>query len=355
MEQCRTGALGAHVDVCFACGYEHIQNNSCRNRHCPTCQGLSQEQWIAARSARMLPVRHFHVVFALPAQLRPLARACSTEIDTALFSAASATLADLADTHLGGRLGVTMVLHTWTRDLQFHPHVHAIVTAGGYDSQASRWVGSRPKYLFAVKVMGALLRGKMIAALRGLDRSGVFAGVRTLAGPDAFDDLMATLAATDWVVYAKQTFRRAEHVLAYLGRYTHRVAIANSRRVKVNDHAVTFRTKDGNAVTLSPVAFLRRFIQHVLPLGFHKIRHYGLYSSARVRPGNLFDCARDALAPTDVSPASDETNACSSAQLLLRLTGRDITRCPHCGGPLHRVVIRLPTERAPPFLGRAAA
>jgi hypothetical protein len=346
IELCRTAALGGHVDVCRACGHEHAAYNSCRNRHCPLCQALTQEKWIATRSARILPVRHFHVVFTLPAQLRSLAKARSREIYGALFAAASATLLELGQSRFGARLGVTMVLHTWTRDLQFHPHVHAIVTAGGFDSDTGRWVASSPKYLFPIKVMGELLRGKMIAALHALHKRGELDGVATLEAPGAFEQLTATLATKSWVVYAKKTFRRADHVLAYLGRYTHRVAISNSRLVDVRDDAVTFRTKDGKTVTLPPVTFLRRFIQHVLPESFHKIRHYGLYSGALARSGALLDRARQHLGPTE-SSSSDATQSEDSAEQLLRLTGRDVRRCRRCGGQV--ISIRVPPARAPPW------
>ena len=344
--QCRTAALGGHVDVCCSCGYEHPAYNSCRNRHCPKCQALAQERWIAARSERLLPVKHFHVVFTLPGRLRPLAKARPRAIYNALLAAASSTLADLAHSRLeGARLGVTMVLHTWTRDLRFHPHVHAIVTAGGLADDDLRWVASSPKYLFPVKVMGALLRGKMIAALRDLHRSGAFDGLDSLAEPGAFDHLMAAVARSSWVVYAKKPFRHAEHVTAYLGRYTHRVAIANSRLVNVTGEAVTFRTKDGKTVTLPPVAFLRRFVLHVLPEGFHKIRHYGLYCSALARPGGKLDLARRLLAPDDASSPPDVER--EWVDLLFVLTGRDVSCCPRCGGPVLRVLVP-PSSRGPP-------
>jgi hypothetical protein len=345
IEQCRTAALGGHVDVCRSCGHEHPAYNSCRNRHCPKCQALAQERWIAARSERLLPVKHFHVVFTLPGRLRSLARARPRSIYNALLAAASATLAELARSRLAGaRLGVTMVLHTWTRDLRFHPHVHAIVTAGGLSEDDSRWIASSPKYLFPVKVMGALLRGKMIAALRDLHRSGAFEGLDSLAEPGAFDHLVDAVARTNWVVYAKKAFRCAEHVMAYLGRYTHRVAIANSRLVNVTDDEVTFRTKDGKTVTLPPVAFLWRLVLHVLPHGLHKIRHYGLYSSALARPGGKLDVARHLLAPDDARSPAVELRW---VDLLFLLTGRDVSRCPRCGGSVLRVLVP-PISRGPP-------
>jgi hypothetical protein len=355
MALCRTAELGGHVDVCCSCGYEHPAYNSCRNRHCPKCQALAQEKWIAARSQRLLPVKHFHVVFTLPSQLRSLALSHSREMYKALLAAASATLLELGRTRLGARLGITMVLHTWTRDLRYHPHVHAIVTAGGLSDTDSQWIPSSPKYLFPVKVMGALFRGKMMAALRSLYSAGAFEAVYSLAEPAAFERLMATLASKSWVVYAKKPFREAKHVMAYLGRYTHRVAIANSRLVDVSDHAVTFRTKNGKTVTLSPVDFLRRFIAHILPDGLHKIRHYGLYCSAHARPGGLLETAQQYLEPDLSTPDPDERAPNGWVEQLQVFTGRDVARCPVCGGRLYSHVVPSPligSKSRPPPLPR---
>ncbi len=305
IELCRTAALGGHVEVCRSCEYEHYHYHSCRNRHCPKCQALAQERWIVARTERLLPVRHFHVVFTLPAELRALVKHRPRELFAALFASASATLNELGHSRLGARLGVTMVLHTWTRDLRFHPHMHAIVTAGGLALDGSRWAPSSNKYLFPVEVMGVLLRGKMMAALRRLQRQGLLDGFDDLSDPEGFDRLMARLARKSWVVYAKKPFREARHVVAYLGRYTHRVAISNRRLVQVTDETVTFRTKNGNTVTLAAIDFIRRFVQHVLPRRLHKIRHYGLYSGAHARAGGDLDKARALLAtPTAESNPS---------------------------------------------------
>jgi hypothetical protein len=346
---CRTAALGGHIDTCRSCGFQRPAYNSCRNRHCPKCQALQQEKWIAARSERLLPVRHFHVVFTLPNELRALGRCYPHELFDSLFSAASETLLELAQSRLVARLGATMVLHTWTRDLRFHPHVHAVVTAGGLALDGSRWVPSGRQFLFPVRVMGALLRGKMMAALRNLHARRVFAAFRDFADPQAFDRLMYQLASKRWVVYAKKPFRRAQHVLKYLGRYTHRVAIANSRLVDVRQGVVTFRTKNGNVASLAPVEFLRRFVQHVLPNAFHKIRHYGLYAGAAA---SLRQLAANRLAPSACQPRS--ATPVSYAQALLQLTGRDLERCPVCGDALeHRPVITS-HSRAPPPIAKVA-
>lgn len=342
---CRTAALGGHVDACRSCGFERPAYNSCRNRHCPKCQALRQEKWIAARTERLLAVRHFHVVFTLPSELRALGRCYPRDLFGALFSAASETLLELGESRLDARLGITMVLHTWTRDLRFHPHVHALVTAGGLALSGSRWVPSNAKYLFPVEVMGALLRGKMLSALRSLHARGVFASFDDFADPEGFDRLMQKLARPKrWIVYAKKPFNCVDHVLKYLGRYTHRVGIANSRLVDVTDEAVTFRTKNGKVVTVTPVEFLRRLVQHVLPEGFHKIRHYGLYAGAskdarELAQGHLTK-ATSVTTTTAVETAWDAH--------LREVTGRDVHGCPRCGALLEHRPLPAPLCRPPP-------
>jgi hypothetical protein len=348
IELCRTSALGGHLSVCRSCGYEHPFYNSCRNRHCPKCQALAQERWIAARSTRMLPVRHFHVVFTVPRELRALTKYRPRELFGALFSAASATLLELGRSRLKAQIGTTMVLHTWTRDLRWHPHVHAIVTAGGLALDGSSWRPSSNRYLFPIKVMGILLRGKMIAALRAMHQDHVFDGFDDLGDPQAFERLMSKLSSIDWIVYAKQPFEDAGHVLAYLGRYTHRVAISNSRLLAVTDEAVTFRTKNGKTTTLTPVEFLRRFIQHVLPRRFHKIRHHGLYASTHAKEGGQLENARAHLAPLTSSSTTDSENSLDWNTELLNLTGLDVKRCPRCGAGIERIALPKPLGRAPP-------
>jgi len=352
IQLCRTAALGGHIDECRSCGLERAYFHSCRNRNCPKCQALAQEKWIAARAERLLPTQHFHVVFTLPSQLRALARYRPSDIYDALFAAASKTLLELGRTHLGAQLGITMVLHTWTRELHLHPHAHALVTAGGLALDRSCWKASSATYLFPAKgVMGALLRGKMMAALRALHRSGTFDGFDEFADPEGFDRLMSQIAAKSWVVYVKKPFGEVQHVLEYLGRYTHRVAIANSRLLEVTDQSVTFRTRNGETTTLPPVEFLRRFVQHVLPDGFHKIRHYGLYSSTAARPNGALGRARELLLVARRIPTSppDTKVALTSwlEQRLLELT--NVTFCPRCGYQLERVVVPSPLSRAPPL------
>jgi hypothetical protein len=342
--QCRTAALGGHLDICLSCGYEHPSYNSCRNRHCPKCQSLAAEVWIDKRRERLLDIGHFHVVFTLPAELRPLAKHAPGTVFNALFCAAKDTLLELGHARFDATLGATLVLHTWTRDLRFHPHVHAIVTAGGLVRGGwhfYRCTGRNRRYLFPVKTMGKLLRGKVLAALSLAYAKGAFASYDDFHDPAAFPRFVAKLAKRSWNVYAKAPFKKSEHVLAYLGRYTHRVGIANSRLLDVTDSRVVFRTKGEGTETLEPVAFLRRFVQHVLPDGFHKIRHIGLYAPASHERLAL---ARALLGMAIPAPRP----RLSWDQRLLALTGRDVGRCPVCHAPLVRMALPPPAVALPP-------
>jgi hypothetical protein len=341
IELCRTAALGGHLDVCRHCGYQQPAYNSCRNRHCPKCQALAQEKWIAARAERTLPVGHFHVVFTLPSELRALTRMLPQLMFDALFRAASETLLELGQTRLGGLLGVTMVLHTWTRDLRFHPHVHTIVTAGVLDD-ASAWRPTSIKYLFPIAVLAQVFRGKMLDFLHRMQARRQLQHCHDFRDPQAFTRLTARLAHKRWCVYAKRPFRRADHLLGYLGRYTHRVAIANSRLVDVRDDRMTFRTKNGKTQTLHPIQFLLRFMQHVLPGGFKKIRHVGLYASTH---RDQLELARQQIvrAPCIAAPPP-----ASWPQRLRLLTGRDVTCCPRCGAKLEQAPLLAVHARAPP-------
>ncbi len=338
MEQCRTPVLGGHLDVCHECGYEQPSYNSCRNRHCPKCQALAAEAWIERRRERLLDIGHFHVVFTLPSELRPLAKHAPAVVYGALFRAVTSTLLELGEERFDAMLGATLVLHTWTRDLRFHPHVHAIVTAGGLVRDGQRFHHS-PRYLFPVEVMGLLLRGKVLGALSRAYAEGTFASFPAFGDPAAFARLVAKLATLSWNVYAKAPFKKSQHVLDYLGRYTHRVGIANSRLLDVTNDHVTFRTKGNGTATVSPVEFLWRFVQHVLPHGFHKIRHVGLYAS----PARL-DLARERLT---MPAATASPPRPSWEQRLCALTGRDVRCCPVCGAMLVRVPLP-PHARGPP-------
>lgn len=344
---CRTAALGGHVNVCRDCGWEEDPSyNSCRNRNCPKCQALAQERWISARTRAILPISHYHGVFTLPQDLRPLSRRLPRAIYDALFHSTMAAVLELAESRLGIRLGLTLVLHTWTRDLRYHPHVHVLITAGGLALDGKSFKRVRKKILLHVKPLAKLFKGKFMGALRKLKEDGVI----TLSD-GAFGTLMASLQAQDWVVYLKRTFNGPEGTLQYLGRYTHRVGIANSRLLDVTEHQVTFRTKDRRAITLHPVAFLQRFVQHVLPDKFKKIRHSGLYASPKA-----LELARNHLASLPVPvPVPPQT---TWQEALFALTGRDVTRCPKCGEGLCRRPIppdgsftrrpRGPAPRSPP-------
>ncbi|MFN7955792.1 MAG: IS91 family transposase [bacterium] len=343
IETCRTAVLGGHLDHCVRCGHEQPSYNSCRNRHCPKCQALAQARWIDRRKEHILPLPYFHVVFTLPAELRPLARLNRTRVFDALFAAVAATLQQLArdPKRLGATLGFTAVLHTWTRDLRFHPHLHCVVTAGGLAPEGDRWIVGSPRFLFPVRVLARLYRGKLVATLRRAHRQEPFA--LSDDAPGVFTRLLDRVMAMDWVVYAKAPFRGADHVYEYLGRYTHRVAISNARLIAVEPEAITFRTKEGRRATLAPGEFIRRFLEHVLPLGFVKSRHYGLLASgARQR----FAIEQRLLEPNPPAQ-SPETKSSTWADLLLRLTARDPRVCPRCGHAPLRCTLLVPQPRTP--------
>jgi len=367
IETCRTAVLGGHLDVCDACEHTEISYNSCRNRHCPKCQCLRQAMWVARRMERVLPTHHFHVVFTVPEELRPLALRNRVRFFEILFAAASRTLLQLGcdPRRLGGLLGVTAVLHTWTRKLAFHPHLHCIVTGGGLSPDGTRWVAvrGRGRYLFPVEVMKRLFRGKLLAALtrareRGqLDFDGPCA---LLADPTTFARLLRDLAHKDWVVYCKPPFGGAEQVFNYLGRYTHRVGISNQRLIAIDERGVTFATKDGGRATLGPDEFIRRFLLHVLPRGFVKIRHFGLLAPANVN-GKLAAARRllapkpDPTAPLAAAPVIATLLALAAntgeppptpawRDIFLKLTGIDLGRCRVCG---KGNVVRHPLPTAP--------
>jgi len=320
---CRTAALGGHVNVCPGCAWsESPSYNSCRNRHCPKCQNLAQERWIANRAEAILPIPHFHGVLTLPEDLRPLARRHPREILGAMFQCAQAAFLELGESRLGATLGLTLVLHTWTRDLRYHPHVHVLVTAGGLALNGERFKRAREKFLLPVKPLARLFRGKMMAELRRLQEEGQIALSAGASGA-----MLASLARQEWVAYLKRAFCSPQWVLQYLGRYTHRVGIANSRLLNVTAEEVTFRTKCGRQVTLTPVAFLQRFVLHILPGRFKKIRHAGLYASPKAL----------AQARTFLSPAPPPAGKPPTwEEALLAHTGQDVTRCRSCGERLHR-------------------
>lgn len=336
---CRTAALGGHADLCLDCGHVGYSYNSCRNRHCPRCQWTTQQKWIAGRLERLLDTHYFHVVFTLPAELRLLALRNQRQLYGLLFRAASRTLLELGrdPKRLGATLGITAVLHTWARNLSFHPHVHCLVTGGGLSLDETAWNGARPRYLFPVDVMGALMRGKFLAGLRKLHARGELMGV-----PDDFDRLVDRLYRTKWLVYAKRPMAGPTQVIKYLGRYTHRVAISSSRILDLTGDHVTFRTRGDGTCRLHLSEFARRFLLHVLPKGFMKIRHYGLFAAANIRA--KWAVARD-LRPVDVEEDDVED------------TEPPVVSCEACGSTrLRRIPLepgqtfttRAPTARGPP-------
>jgi hypothetical protein len=301
IEQCRSAALGGHVERCEDCGHSRIAYNSCRNRHCPKCQGAAARDWLAAREADLLPVGYFHVVFTLPAEIAPIAYQNKAVVYDLLFRTAAETLLTIAadPKHLGARIGATAVLHTWGSAMTHHPHVHVIVPGGGISLDGTRWVRCKPGFLLPVRVLSRLFRRLFLTALADAHAAGrlaFFGEIACLHRRETFTAGLAPLRRKNWFVYAKPPFAGPEAVLAYLARYTHRVAIANSRLIALDDRGVTFRYKDYRrngqeryrTMTLAADEFIRRFLLHVLPKGFHRIRHYGLLAS----PGCKANIAR---------------------------------------------------------------
>jgi hypothetical protein len=334
---CRTAALGGHLDVCDTCGHSEPSYNSCRNRHCPKCQSTAQARWIERRKERILPTPYFHVVFTLPARLRPLALRNPRVVFDLLFAAASSTLLDLGrdEKRLGATLGLTAVLHTWTRELHYHPHLHTVVTGGGLAPDDGRWIAGRRRYLFPVKVLSRLFRGKFLAALNRAHRRGK---LTTDDGAD-FEAMLTQLYREEWVVFAKRPFGGARHVYEYLGRYTHRVAISNQRLLAVDEEGIRFLTKNGKCVTVPPREFVRRFLLHVLPRGYVKIRHFGLMAAANAT--SRLEIARrrleeDGAETEDAVPSSPES-------ILEEFVDRP---CPRCG--IGRLSIHLALETLAP-------
>lgn len=341
IERCRTAALGGHVDVCSSCSSAKPSYNSCRNRHCPKCQGLAQAKWLEGRKRRILPTHYFHVVFTLPSELRPLAKLNPRVVYGLLFEAASQTLLELGrdPERLGATLGVTGVLHTWSRTLAYHPHVHCIVTGGGLSLDRERWVATSPKFLFPLPVMSRLFRGKVLCGLRRALRRRELRLPDDLAEPSRFDALVDTLFDTDWVVYSKRPFGGPENVYAYLGRYTHRVGLSNHRLRAIDDEKVTFVGRHDTLVTLTPHEFIRRFLQHVLPADFVRLRHYGLLAPCNAT--TLLEVARGLLGQPPPEPVDNLT----WRERMFRLTGVDLRVCSRCHQhAVERVASFLPTR-----------
>jgi hypothetical protein len=358
IEHCRSAALGGHVLRCSACAQPQIAYNSCRNRHCPKCQGSAARRWLEARQADLLPVDYFHVVFTLPAPISAIAYTNKELIYGLLFDIAAETLRTIAadPKHLGARIGLALVLHTWGSSLTHHPHVHGIVPGGGLALDADRWVRCKRGFFLSVRVLSRLFRRRFLEELQNAHREGqlkLFGEHVDLADVATFADWLAPLRKLEWVVYAKRPFAGPEAVLAYLSRYTHRIAISNSRLMAVDERGVSFRWKDYRAhgrtryktMTLSSEEFMRRFLLHVLPSGFHRIRHYGLLANANRK--THIATARQLLN----QPAPQLT-----ADLIAAAPGTHCAQptfvCRHCGAPM--IIIetfaRTPNIRGPPAI-----
>jgi len=348
IERCRTVRLGGHVDTCSrGCGYLAISYNSCRNRHCPKCQSLQQAKWLAQRLERLLPTQYFHLVVTLPHELNPLVLYHPETIFNLLFASVSGALLQFARDYerLKAQVGFTAVLHSWDQALNLHPHLHLVVTGGGLSATGDRWIAARNSFLLPVRALSKIIRGKFLEGLQQAHQEGRLQG---LADPVQFQRFARKLSRKKWVVYAKGSFEASRNAYHYLSRYTHRVAIANQRLVSLDDGKISFRARDNSKpghqrlVTLTAPEFIRRFLLHVLPPRFVKIRHYGLMA-----PGNVktkLEQARTLLslqapgAPKE--PQAQESDSPSSTQTwqerLRALTGVDLTSCPNCAGRLLR-------------------
>jgi hypothetical protein len=355
IEQCRTAALGGHVLRCPDCQHEQVSYNSCRNRHCPKCQSIAAKRWLEARQADLLPVDYYHVVFTLPAPISDIAYYNKAVVYGLLFEIAAETLTTIAadPKHLGADVGVTLVLHTWGSALTHHPHVHGIVPGGGLSPDGKRWVSCKPGFFLSVRVLSRLFRRRFLEALEEAHRAGklqFFGDSAGLADPKSFARWLAPLRTCEWVVYAKRPFAGPEAVLAYLSRYTHRVAIANSRLVALDERGVTFRWKDyrdkgktrRKTMTLTADEFMRRLLLHVLPGGFHRIRHFGLLANTNRCEG--LQKARALLGvPASVADAASQGEAQADSI-------QPTFVCRHCGAAMLIIetLLRGQTIRGPP-------
>jgi hypothetical protein len=355
IEVCRTPALGGHVEQCGDCGLVRCAYNSCRNRHCPKCQGLARAEWLEARQAELLPVPYCHVVFTLPPLAAEIAFQNKRAVYAILFRAAAEAMHDIAadPKHLGAEIGAVALLHTWGQTLQHHPHLHCIVPGGGLSPDQTRWVACRPGFFLPVRVLSRQFRTLFLAQLQAAFVAGElhFSGtLATLAEPTAFAVRLDALRAVEWVVYAKRPFAGPEQVLAYLGRYTHRVALANSRLTRLADGQVDFTWKDyrqhgkTKVMTLAADEFIRRFLLHAVPDGFHRIRHIGFLANGH-RTAKLALCRALLAAPTPDPPPPENYR-----ERTRRLTGQALDVCPHCGGAmLERGPLPRRRQPQPPF------
>ena len=351
IESCRTAALGGHVEACGDCGHQRIACNSCRNRNCPKCQGLARAQWLEDRRAELLDAPYFHVVFTVPREVEVIAFQNQTVVYGILFRAASETLRRIAadPKHLGAEIGFLGVLHTWGQNLHHHPHVHFLVPGGGLSPDGERWVHCRPGFFLPVRVLSRMFRGLFLHYLDQAFTAGhlnFFSAYRHLHEPVAFRRYLAPLHGAEWVVYAKRPFAGPAQVLDYVGRYTHRVAISNNRLLSMDDEKIRFRWKDyrdgsrQKTMALTGSEFIRRFLIHVLPDGFHRIRYYGFLGNCH-RARKLARC-RELLdmAPTEpLAPPEDYRDRFEA------LTGRSLRECPHCHTGIMVVIDSIPRPR----------
>jgi membrane protein implicated in regulation of membrane protease activity len=356
IELCRTAQLGGHVDECDHCGALKISYNSCRNRHCPKCQCLDKERWLEARKKDVLPTHYFHVVFTVPDSLRPLALRNQRVVYNILFKSVAETLKTLCKDpkHLGAQIGFIAVLHTWSQTMLHHPHIHCIVPGGGLSADGKVWISSKEAFFIPVKVLSAVFRGKFVHYLKKAYDSGdlKFVGkIAQLKERVAFKQLLGSLYGKNWIVYCKPPFKNPDDVLEYLGRYTHRVALSNDRIVKLDGDQVTIRYRDSSdnnkmkLMTLNAFEFIRRFLLHVLPDGFMKIRHYGILSN-RSHKTKLRRCKE--LLGVAQDRGSEKQGKPSWQELLFNLTGIDPTVCPHCGKGKMVLKETLAPTAAPP-------
>ncbi|MBU3174681.1 IS91 family transposase [Clostridium estertheticum] len=339
IEACRTAELGGHVDECDECGHVRVSYNSCRNRHCPKCQTLAKERWLEKRKEDLLPVGYFHVVFTIPQELNYITLTNQTEMYSILFKAISETLLELSrdKKYLGAEIGFMSILHTWGQNLMNHPHMHCIVPSGGLTFDGNSWINSKKDFFIPVKVLSRKFRGKFLFYLKRAYYSNALkytTGIEELAEKHIFQSFIGKLYKKEWIVYCKPPFGSAEHVLEYLGRYSHRVAISNHRIVNLENGYVTFKWRDykdhnkEKFMTLTVAEFMRRFFMHVLPRKFVKIRHYGILSN-RNRSTKLQKCKK--LTGAVQSKSENSNVKLSAAELLLKLTGIDINICSCCG------------------------
>ena len=338
IERCRTAALGGHVEQCDSCGHQRVAFNSCRDRHCPKCQSLTRAQWLEDRQAELLPVEYFHVVFTVPHEIAAIAYQNKAVVYDMLFRATAETLRTIAadPRHLGAEIGFIAILHTWGQNLQHHPHLHCVVPGGGISLDGQRWVSCRPGFFLPVRVLSRLFRRLFMALLREAFEAGklkFFNAMLGLQDARAFARHLAAAAKTEWAVYAKAPFGGPQRVLEYLGRYTHRVAISNSRLIDLVDGTVSFRWKDYRQDSRQKVMrlpideFVRRFLLHVLPSGFQRIRHYGLLAN-RTRDVKLERCRQLLNMPAPIAAAADEAE--DYRDRYERLTGMSLWDCPQC-------------------------